>query len=93
MRAPRSLNDAVNCRFSNFRKTSAPVATESVREGSQDVLTTLPAIAASGMTIYTGDRFPAWQGNAFVGSLRMGGIEGARDGLVDVAAIGEHLVE
>lgn len=36
----------------------------------------LPAIAASGLTIYTGDKFPAWKGNAFVGSLREGGIPG-----------------
>ena len=36
----------------------------------------LPAIAASGMTVYAGDRFPAWRGNLFVGSLRQGGING-----------------
>jgi hypothetical protein len=30
--APRSLNDAVNCRFSNLRKTSQPQIAESVRE-------------------------------------------------------------
>ncbi|NKB35311.1 MAG: PQQ-dependent sugar dehydrogenase [Pseudomonadales bacterium] len=40
------------------------------------LLVWLPAIAASGMTVYTGDQFPAWQGNLFVGSLRMGGIPG-----------------
>ena len=28
-----------------------------------------PSIAVSGMTVYTGDRFPNWQGNIFVGSL------------------------
>jgi aldose sugar dehydrogenase len=28
-----------------------------------------PAIAPSGLAIYTGDRFPAWQGNLFVGGL------------------------
>ena len=36
----------------------------------------LPAIAAAGLAVYTGDRFPAWQGNVFVGSLQMGGIPG-----------------
>lgn len=47
------------------------------REGLESpLLVWLPAIAASGMTIYTGDRFPAWQGNLFVGSLRQGGING-----------------
>jgi glucose/arabinose dehydrogenase len=32
----------------------------------------LPSIATSGMTFYTGDRFPAWKGNLFVGSLLTG---------------------
>jgi glucose/arabinose dehydrogenase len=36
----------------------------------------LPAIAVAGMTVYTGDQFPAWKGNVFVGSLRQGGIPG-----------------
>jgi glucose/arabinose dehydrogenase len=34
----------------------------------------MPAIAASGLAIYNGDRFPAWRGNAFVGALRLGEI-------------------
>ena len=29
----------------------------------------VPSIAISGLTFYTGDRFPAWKGNAFVGSM------------------------
>ena len=28
-----------------------------------------PSIAPSGMTFYTGDKFPAWKGNLFVGAL------------------------
>jgi glucose/arabinose dehydrogenase len=28
-----------------------------------------PSIAPSGLAFYTGDRFPAWRGNAFVGAL------------------------
>ena len=36
----------------------------------------LPAIAAAGLAVYTGDQFPAWQGNVFVGSLQEGGIPG-----------------
>jgi glucose/arabinose dehydrogenase len=28
------------------------------------------------MAVYTGDRFPAWKGNLFVGSLCQGGIPG-----------------
>jgi aldose sugar dehydrogenase len=47
------------------------------REGLESpLLVWLPAIAASGMAIYTGDQFPEWRGNLFVGSLRMGGIPG-----------------
>jgi len=36
----------------------------------------MPAIAASGLAIYTGDRFPAWRNNAFVGAMRVGEIPG-----------------
>ena len=31
-----------------------------------------PSIAPSGMVFYTGERFPAWQGDLFVGSLMVG---------------------
>jgi glucose/arabinose dehydrogenase len=31
-----------------------------------------PSPALSGMTFYTGDRFPAWKNNLFVGALRFG---------------------
>ena len=48
-----------------------------VREGLESpLLVWLPAIAASGIAVYTGDQFPAWKGNVFIGSLRMGGIPG-----------------
>jgi glucose/arabinose dehydrogenase len=36
----------------------------------------MPSIAVSGMTFYTGDRFPKWKGDVFVGALRMGEIPG-----------------
>jgi aldose sugar dehydrogenase len=36
----------------------------------------VPSIAVSGMTFYTGDRFPKWKGDVFVGALRMGEIPG-----------------
>ena len=50
---------------------------EPTREGMETPLVVwLPAIATAGMTVYTGDEFPAWKGNAFVGSLRQGGIPG-----------------
>ena len=29
----------------------------------------VPSIATSGLMVYTGDRFPEWKGNVFVGGL------------------------
>ena len=47
------------------------------REGMESPLVVwLPQIATAGMAVYTGDRFPAWKRNVFVGSLRQGGIPG-----------------
>lgn len=47
------------------------------REGmEQPIVFWVPSIAVSGMTIYTGDRFPRWKGNVFVGGLRTGEIPG-----------------
>jgi glucose/arabinose dehydrogenase len=58
--------------YSGDRVTEHPT-----REGLESpLLVWLPAIAASGMAVYTGDLFPAWKGNLFIGSLRMGGIPG-----------------
>jgi glucose/arabinose dehydrogenase len=34
----------------------------------------VPSIAISGLTFYTGDAFPEWKGNAFVGSMMAGRI-------------------
>ena len=31
-----------------------------------------PSVASSGLTFYTGEHFPAWQGNLFVGSMMVG---------------------
>jgi aldose sugar dehydrogenase len=46
---------------------------EVVREGTvQPTLVWIPSIGVTGMTIYTGDVFTAWQRNAFVGGLRYG---------------------
>lgn len=46
-------------------------------EGMEDpVLFWNPAIAISGMTFYTGDRFPNWRNNLFVGGLQFGRIPG-----------------
>jgi glucose/arabinose dehydrogenase len=47
------------------------------REGFEPPLVYwMPSIAVSGMTFYTGDKFPKWKGDVFVGSLRTGEIPG-----------------
>jgi aldose sugar dehydrogenase len=43
------------------------------REGMEPPLVFwVPAIAISGMTFYTGDKFPTWKNNVFVGGMRQG---------------------
>ena len=55
----------------------ARISDSPTREGMESPLVVwLPAIAAAGMTVYTGSQFPAWKGNVFVGSLQQGGIPG-----------------
>ena len=50
-----------------------------LRAGMEDpMLFWVPSIATSGLTFYTGDRFPNWKRNVFVGGLREG--EVARTG-------------
>src|SRR5262249_1208352 len=45
------------------------------REGfEQPLVVWIPSIALSGMTFYTGNRFPNWKGNIFVGGMRQGEI-------------------
>jgi glucose/arabinose dehydrogenase len=47
------------------------------RDGIESpLLVWVPAIAAAGMTVYTGDRFPAWKGNLFVGAMTEARIPG-----------------
>ncbi|MET0282700.1 MAG: PQQ-dependent sugar dehydrogenase [Steroidobacteraceae bacterium] len=36
----------------------------------------LPSIAPTGLLVYSGDRFPAWKNNVFIGSARRGEIPG-----------------
>jgi glucose/arabinose dehydrogenase len=40
------------------------------------VVNFVPSISTTGMTFYTGERFPAWKGNLFVGGVRYGEIPG-----------------
>jgi glucose/arabinose dehydrogenase len=50
-----------------------PVSKLPFREGTeQPTVFWVPSIGVTGMTFYTGDRFPAWKGNVFVGGLREG---------------------
>jgi len=51
----------------------------------------LPSIATSGMTFYTGDRFPGWKGNLFVGSLLTGRIQ--RTGHIERVILNEDAEE
>jgi aldose sugar dehydrogenase len=45
------------------------------RAGMEDpVVVWLPSIGVTGMTFYTGDRFPHWKRNLFVAGLREGGV-------------------
>jgi glucose/arabinose dehydrogenase len=40
------------------------------------VVNFVPSISTTGMTFYTGDRFPVWKGNLFIGAVRYGEIAG-----------------
>lgn len=58
------------------------------REGmEQPVIVWMPSIAPSGMIFYTGDRFPGWKGNLFVGALMVGRIE--RTGRIERIVLNE----
>jgi len=47
------------------------------REGMIDpVVSWIPSISVTGMTFYTGSRFPSWTGNLFIGGVRYGEIPG-----------------
>lgn len=50
-----------------------PIGIGSEKEGMEQPLTYWkPSIAPSGMAFYTGDKFPDWRGNLFVGSMKFG---------------------
>ena len=51
----------------------------------------IPSIAPTGMTSYTGEAFPAWKGNLFVGSARRGEIP--RTGSLERVVLNERLEE
>jgi len=57
----------------------------------QPLLLWIPSIAPTGMMVYTGDRFPAWKGNLFVGSARRG--EVPRTGGLERVVLNDRLEE
>ena len=57
--------------------TGRKVTDETSRPGLEDPLMYwVPSIAISGIAFYTGDRFPAWKGNVFVGAMFEGRTRG-----------------
>jgi glucose/arabinose dehydrogenase len=55
--------------------SGAKIGIGAVKEGmEQPVYFRDPVIAASGLTFYTGDRYPGWKGNLFVGSMTPGAL-------------------
>jgi glucose/arabinose dehydrogenase len=63
---------------SHGRNYMGPLISKSpLLEGTeQPAVVWIPSIAVTGMTFYTGDRFPQWKRNAFVGGLREGEVPG-----------------
>lgn len=60
--------------MSNGRYYLGPrVSVGDYKEGMEPpVVYWVPAIAVSGLTFYTGDKFPRWKNNLFVGGMRQG---------------------
>jgi glucose/arabinose dehydrogenase len=75
------------------RTYEGPRISESpVSEGvEQPIIIWLPSIGPSGLAFYTGDRFPAWKGNLFVGSVRRG--EVPRTGGLERVVVNDKLEE
>jgi len=54
----------------------SPITDQRVADGvDQPLLLWMPSIGPSGLAFYTGDKFPAWQGNLFIGSARRGEVD------------------
>ena len=74
------------------RLLGTPYPKRPTREGLEDPLVVwLPSIGLTGMTFYTGDRFPHWKRNVFVAGLREGGIP--RTGQIQRIAFNERWEE
>ena len=80
--APTAAMRSTSCnraRTTAGRSQFRPVLSGSARERQpwkegmeQPIVFWVPAIAISGMTFYTGDKFPNWKNNLFVGGMRQG---------------------
>lgn len=69
--------------------TGPRVSDRTYMEGMEGPITIwIPSIAVSGIIFYTGDRFPAWQGNALTGGLIYGRIPGT--GVLDRIVFNEN---
>jgi len=55
---------------------SSPMGNPYTAGLEQALLVWIPGITPSGLLIYTGDRFPTWRGNLFVGSVVRGRVNG-----------------
>jgi glucose/arabinose dehydrogenase len=73
--------------YDGTRMSSLPII-----EGiEQPLVLWVPSIAPTGITVYTGDKIPAWQGNLFVGSARIGEIP--RTGGLERVVVNDKLEE
>lgn len=73
--------------YDGHRHSELPVA-----EGiEQPLIVWLPSIGPSGLTFYSGEGFPAWKGNLFVGSVRRG--EVPRTGGLERVVLNDKLEE
>lgn len=75
------------------RSYEGPKMTESPLAPGVDepLILWLPSIGPSGLQFYTGDRFPEWKGNLFVGSVRRG--EVPRTGGLERVVVNDKLEE
>lgn len=70
----------------------APLTDSPVAPGMEPPLVVwVPSIGPSGLLVYTGDRFPAWKNNLFVGSVRRGQL--LRTGGLERVVLNEKMQE
>src|SRR6185295_11243407 len=74
--APRSLKEAVNCRFSNLRKTRAPVSCDRVRLSTQGVCSTAPAMRCAAARMSSRETTPHYR--FMIGALMRSDLEALR---------------